>query len=128
MAGLDKVIRKLFETDVFGYSVNEPNPNERSSTYDRHEPVGVGIGLGSGEAYYLDLAAFDEREKAVAAIRDILTNKMLAKAAYDAKSVNGSLRKLDIRPTGTTDDVMAPHICSIPAGQATRSNFSRKYI
>ncbi|KXK02233.1 MAG: DNA polymerase I [Acidobacteria bacterium OLB17] len=106
MAGLDKVIRKLFETDVFGYSVNEPNPNERSSTYDRHEPVGVGIGLGSGEAYYLDLAAFDEREKAVAAIRDILTNKMLAKAAYDAKSVNGSLRKLDIRPTGTTDDVM----------------------
>ncbi|RIJ90506.1 MAG: DNA polymerase I [Acidobacteria bacterium] len=37
---------------------------------------------------------------------DILTNKFLQKAAFDAKSVNGALLKLGIRPVDLTDDVM----------------------
>lgn len=106
-ADLDKVIRKLFETDEFGYSVNDSNSDGHSSTYDKLAPLGVGIALGNGEAFYIDLEAFDsERDAAIIAIRDILTNKFLDKAAYDAKSINGTLLKLGIEPTALTDDVM----------------------
>ncbi|MBX3283018.1 MAG: DNA polymerase I [Acidobacteria bacterium] len=104
---LDKVVRKLFETDEFGYSVNDANSEGRTSVYDKLAPLGVGIALGNGEAFYIDLEAFEGgREKAVSTIRDILTNKFLDKAAFDAKSVNGTLLKLGVRPVAVTDDVM----------------------
>jgi len=106
-AEIDLLIRKLFETDEFGYSVNDGNSPERASCYEKLAPLGVGIALGNGEAFYIDLEAFEgDRDAAITAIRDILTNKFLHKAAYDAKSVNGALLKLGIRTTHLTDDVM----------------------
>ncbi len=106
-AEIDTLIRKLFETDEFGYSVNDANSPERASCYEKLAPLGVGIGLGNGEAFYIDLEAFEgDRDAAVVAIGDILTNKFLQKAAFDAKSVNGALLKLGIRPVDLTDDVM----------------------
>ena len=106
-AEIDTLIRKLFETDEFGYSVNDANSPERASCYEKLAPLGVGIGLGNGEAFYIDLENFgDDRNAAVVAIGDILTNKFLQKAAFDAKSVNGTLLKLGIRPVDLTDDVM----------------------
>lgn len=106
-AEIDHLIRKLFETDEFGYSVNDANSPERSSAYDKLAPLGVAIGLGNGEASYIDLEAFEgDRDAAIVAIRDILTNKFLHKAAYDGKSVNGALLKLGIRPSDLTDDVL----------------------
>ncbi|HQZ81825.1 MAG TPA: DNA polymerase I [Pyrinomonadaceae bacterium] len=104
---IDRLIRRLFETDEFGYSVNDANSPERASAYERLAPLGVGIALGSGEAFYIDLEAFEgDRDAAVSAIGDILTNKFLHKAAWDAKSVNSSLLKLGVRPADLTDDVM----------------------
>jgi len=106
-AEIDTLIRKLFETDEFGYSANDANSPERASCYEKLAPLGVGIGLGNGEAFYIDLEAFEgDRDAAVNAIDDILTNKFLQKAAFDAKSVNGALLKLGIRPVELTDDVM----------------------
>ncbi|MEZ5423264.1 MAG: DNA polymerase I [Pyrinomonadaceae bacterium] len=106
-AEIDTLIRKLFETEEFGYSVNDANSPERASCYEKLAPLGVGIGLGNGEAFYIDLEAFEgDRDAAVVAIGDILTNKFLQKAAFDAKSVNGALLKLGIRPVELTDDVM----------------------
>lgn len=106
-AEIDKLIRKLFETDEFGYSVNDSNSPERASCYAKLAPLGVGVALGNGEAFYIDLEAFEgDRETAVVAIRDILTNKFLHKAAFDAKSVNGALYKLGVRPVDLADDVM----------------------
>ncbi|HMM80673.1 MAG TPA: DNA polymerase I [Pyrinomonadaceae bacterium] len=106
-AELDKVIRKLFESDVFGYSVNDSNSDGRSSTYDKLAPLGVGIALGNGEAFYVDLENFEGGSaKAIGPLGDILTNKFLDKAAYDAKRVNGTLLKLGIEPTAVADDVM----------------------
>ncbi|HMU34790.1 MAG TPA: DNA polymerase I [Pyrinomonadaceae bacterium] len=106
-AELDKVIRKLFESDVFGYSVNDSNSDGRSSTYDKLAPIGVGIALGNGEAFYVDLENFEGGStKAIGPLGDILTNKFLDKAAYDAKSINGTLLRLGIEPTAVADDVM----------------------
>ncbi|MEZ5424196.1 MAG: DNA polymerase I [Pyrinomonadaceae bacterium] len=102
-AEIDTLIRKLFETDEFGYSANDANSPELAQAATTR----ARIRLGNGEAFYIDLEAFEgDRDAAVNAIDDILTNKFLQKAAFDAKSVNGALLKLGIRPVELTDDVM----------------------
>ncbi len=104
---LDKLIRRLFEVEQFSFHVGDGNSNEKSSCYDKLPPLGVAIGLGNGEANYIDLENFDGgRDAAITPLRDILTNIYLDKSTYDAKRNFGALLKLDIRPTHVRDDVM----------------------
>ena len=56
--GLDKLIRRLFEIDQWSFLSNDANSNEKASCFSKAAPNGVGIGLGNGEAFYIDLENF----------------------------------------------------------------------
>lgn len=104
---LDKLVRRLFETAQWSFHVNDSNSNEKSSCYDKLPPLGVAIGLGGGEAAYVDLEGFDGgRDRAVRPLHDILTNAYFERSAHDIKRNTGALLKLGIRPGPVCDDVM----------------------
>lgn len=106
-AGLDKLIRRLFETDRWSFHINDANSNEKASCYGKAAPLGIGIGLGNGEAFYVDLANFDGgSEAAVRPLRDILTNRFLEPSAHDEKRNLGPLLALGIRPEAVKDDLL----------------------
>src|SRR5437868_448636 len=52
---LDKLVRRLFEIEQWSFHVNDANSNEKSSCYEKVAPHGIGIGIGTGEAFYIDL-------------------------------------------------------------------------
>ncbi|MFM9903288.1 MAG: DNA polymerase I [Pyrinomonadaceae bacterium] len=105
--GLDKLVRRLFEIDRWSFHVNDANSNEKASCYGKPAPLGVGIGLGNGEAYYIDLVNFEGgADGATGPLKDILTNGFLEKSAYDEKRNLGPLLALGIRPESVKDDVL----------------------
>lgn len=104
---VDKMIRRLFEVEQWSYVVNDPGTNEKASCYGKQAPLGVGIGLGNGEAYYVDVANFEGGIDAVERpIRDILTNVFMDKVAYDEKKNLGPLLALGIRPEPVREDIL----------------------
>ncbi len=105
--GLDKLIRRLFEVDRWSYLANDSNSNEKASCFNKNAPNGIGIGLGNGEAFYIDLANFDGgSDAATHPLKDILTNEFLDKSAYDEKRNLGPLLGMGIRPTYVKDDIL----------------------
>src|SRR5205085_11500005 len=95
---LDKLIRRLFEVDEWSFHLNDSNSNEKSSCYEKQSPKGVAIGIGEGEAFYVDLDDFEAgRDKAVRPLKDIFTNPYMHKSAHDAKRAAGALLKLGIK-------------------------------
>ena len=105
--GLDKLVRRLFEAGQWSFHVNDTNSNEKSSCYEKLAPLGVAIGIGNGESFYIDIENFAEgRDAAVKPLKDMLTNGFLEKSAHDAKRNIGALLKLGIRPESVKDDTM----------------------
>jgi len=105
--GLDKLVRRLFEADRWSFHVNDANSNEKASCFSKEPPLGVGIGLGNGESFYIDLENFSGgREAAAGPLKDILTNGFLEKSAYDEKRNLGSLLGFGVRPESVKDDVL----------------------
>lgn len=103
----DKLTRRLFEADQWSFHVNDANSNEKASCFSKVPPLGVGIGLGNGEAFYIDIENFDGGIDAVKGpLKDILTNSFLEKSAYDEKRNLGSLLGMGIRPEGVKDDIL----------------------
>ncbi len=104
---LDKLTRRLFEADSWSYLANDANTNEKASCYGKEAPLGLGIGLGNGEAFYIDLEHFDGgTDAAQGTLKDILTNGFLEKSAYDEKRNFGPLLALGIRPEAVKDDIL----------------------
>lgn len=104
---LDKLTRRLFEADRWSYLANDANSNEKASCYDKEAPLGLGIGLGNGEAFYMDLENFEGgADAAKGTLKDILTNGFLDKSAYDEKRNLGPLLALGIRPESVKDDIL----------------------
>ncbi|MGB5013368.1 MAG: DNA polymerase I [Pyrinomonadaceae bacterium] len=104
---LDKLTRRLFEADSWSFLANDANTNEKASCYGKEAPLGLGIGLGNGEAFYIDLENFEDGiEAAKGTLKDILTNGFLEKSAYDEKRNLGPLLALDIRPESVKDDIL----------------------
>ncbi|MEO6656173.1 MAG: DNA polymerase I [Pyrinomonadaceae bacterium] len=105
--GLDKLVRRLFEVDGWSYQVNDANCNEKASCFSKEPPPGIGIGLGNGEAFYIDLENFDGGiEAATGPLKDILTNGFFETSAYDEKRNFGPLLGMGIRPEAVKDDVL----------------------
>src|SRR6478672_5752760 len=101
---LDKLIRRLFNVQTWTYHTNDSRSSDRSSCYEKEAPEGIAIGIGDGEAFYVDLENIDELSKRH--IRDILTNPFLYKQAHDAKRNAGSLLKIGIKPEPVKDDIL----------------------
>src|SRR6476620_11733803 len=59
-AELDRIIRRLFEVQTGSFHVNDKSSNDKSSCYERVAPHGLGIGLGNGDAAYVDLDGWKE--------------------------------------------------------------------
>jgi DNA polymerase-1 len=122
---LDKLIRRLFETEQWSFHVNDANSDERSSCYEKVAPHGMAIGLGNGEAFYIDLDNFDGgTDAALRPIADVLTNGFLDKTAHDAKRNAGSLLKLGIKPESVKDDVLVAAYLLDP----TRSSYPLDHL
>ncbi len=104
---LDKLVRKLFEADSWSFNVDDSNSNEKTSCFDKNDPLGVAIALGNGESFYIDLKDFSpDKEAAIGPLRDILSNGFLEKSSHDLKRNMGALLKLGITPEAVNDDTM----------------------
>jgi DNA polymerase-1 len=124
-ADLDKLIRKLWETEHWSFEVDDSNADERSSCFHKVPPAGIAIATAAGISHYVDLDNFkDGRDAAVGPLRDILSNGFLEKSAYDHKRNFSVLATLRIEPTAVTDDPMiAAYLLD-----STRSNYSVQYL
>ncbi len=106
-ADLDKLIRKLWETEHWSFEADTSNSDEKASSFDKLPPVGVAIATAAGAVHYVDLENFEGgRDAAVGPLRDILSNGFLEKVTHDYKSQLAALVKLGIRPEAVTDDTM----------------------
>ncbi len=122
---LDKLVRKLWETEHWSFEVDDSNADEKSSCFHKVPPAGIAIAVAPGIAQYIDIDNFkDGKESALAPLRDVLSNGFLEKSAYDHKRNFGVLATLDIEPTAVTDDPMiAAYLLD-----STRSNYSVQFL
>lgn len=105
-ADLDKLIRKLWETEHWSFEVDDSNSDAKASSFDKKEPLGVAIATAAGASHYIDLANFEGgKDESVAPLRDILSNGFLEKCVYDFKRNLSVLKKLDITPEAVSDDI-----------------------
>ncbi|HSK71747.1 MAG TPA: DNA polymerase I [Pyrinomonadaceae bacterium] len=104
---LDRLIRRLWETEHWSFEADDSNSPKDSGSYDKKEPPGVAIATGAGASYYVDLENFAEgKESALAPLRDILANGFLDKVTHDYKRNLAVLKTLDIEPEAVGDDTM----------------------
>ena len=104
---LDKLIRRLWETEHWSFQVDDTNSPPKADSYAKSAPLGVAISTGAGASYYIDLENFsDGKDAAVAQLRDILSNGFLEKVTHDYKCNLAVLKKLDIEPEAVEDDTM----------------------
>ncbi|CAN5608392.1 DNA polymerase I [soil metagenome] len=123
--GLDKLIRKLWETEHWSFEVDDSNADKKSSCFHKVSPAGLAIAIAPGSSYYIDLENFKEgKDAAITPLRDILSNGFLEKSAYDHKRNFAVLATLGIEPTAVTDDPMiAAYLLD-----STRSNYSPDFL
>lgn len=103
---LDKLIRRLWETEHWSFEVDGSNSPAKASSFDKLPPLGVAIATAAGASYYIDLENFqDGKESAIESLKDILSNGFLEKVTYDLKGNLAVLHKLGITPEAVVDDV-----------------------
>jgi DNA polymerase I len=104
---LDKLIRRLWETDHWSFQADDANSPPKADSYAKKEPTGVAIATGAGASFYVDLENFAEgRAEAVGQLKDILSNSFLEKVTHDYKCNLAVLHKLGITPEAVEDDTM----------------------
>ncbi|MDQ3800969.1 MAG: DNA polymerase I [Acidobacteriota bacterium] len=104
---LDKLIRKLWETDHWTFDADDSNSPKSAASYQKAAPCGVAIATGAGASHYIDLENFEGgREQAIEPLRDILSNGFLAKATHDFKRNLAVLKTIGIEPEAVEDDTL----------------------
>ncbi len=104
---LDKLIRRLWETEHWSFEVDDSNSPKSAASYQKAEPCGVAIATGAGASYYIDLANFEgEKNEAITPLKDILSNGFLSKCAHDWKRNLAVLNTIGIEPEAVEDDTM----------------------
>jgi DNA polymerase I len=104
---LDKLIRKLWETEHWSFDVNDAKTGARMSCYHKEAPEGIAIATGAGVAAYVDIENFkDGRDSAVGPLKDILSNGFLEKTTHDYKRNLAVLARIGIEPEAVVDDTM----------------------
>lgn len=122
---LDKLVRKLWETEQWSFDVNDSHTGPRLSCFHKEEPDGVAIATAAGVAYYVDIENFkDGRESAIGPLRDILSNGFLEKTTHDYKRNLAVLARIGIEAEAVVDDTMiAAYVLD-----TSRSNFTLPYL
>ncbi|HEY8561665.1 MAG TPA: DNA polymerase I [Pyrinomonadaceae bacterium] len=106
-AELDKLIRRLWETEHWSFQVDDSSSPPKADSYAKRPPLGLAIAIGAGASYYVDLENFEEgAEAAIEPLRDILSNGFLSKVTHDYKCNLAVLKKIGIEPEAVEDDTM----------------------
>jgi len=106
-ADLDKLIRRLWETEHWSFQVDDSNSDAKADSYAKQPPLGVAIAIGAGASNYIDFENFAEgKDAAIEPLRDILSNGFLQKVTHDYKCNLAVLKKIDIEPEAVEDDTM----------------------
>lgn len=106
-AELDKLIRKLWESEHWSFQVDDSNSVAKADSFAKKPPVGLAIATGAGASYYVDLENFEGgQELAVEPLKDILSNGFLEKVTHDFKCNLAVLNKIGIAPEAVEDDTM----------------------
>jgi DNA polymerase I len=106
-ADLDKLIRRLWETEHWSFQVDDSSSPPKADSYAKKPPLGVAIATGAGASYYVDLENFGEgAESAIEPLKDILSNGFLSKVTHDYKCNLAVLNKIGIVPEAVEDDTM----------------------
>lgn len=104
---LDKLIRRLWETDDWSFIVDDSNSVDKADSYSKSKPLGVAIATAAGFSNYIDLENFkDDKDEAIKQLGDILANGFLTKCTHDWKCNLAVLNKLGIEPAAVEDDTM----------------------
>ncbi|MDQ6788430.1 MAG: DNA polymerase I [Acidobacteriota bacterium] len=104
---LDKLIRRLWETEHWSFEVDDSNSPKSAASYQKAAPCGVAIATGAGASFYIDLENFDGgKAEAITPLKDILSNGFLAKCAHDFKRNLAVLNTIGIEPEAVEDDTM----------------------
>jgi DNA polymerase I len=104
---LDKLIRRLWETEHWSFQVDDSNSPPKADSYAKRPPLGVAIATGAGASYYVDLENFEGgNENAIEPLKDILSNGFLEKVTHDYKCNLAVLKKIGIEPEAVEDDTM----------------------
>jgi DNA polymerase-1 len=106
-ADLDKLIRRLWETEHWSFLVDDSNSAKKADSYAKKPPLGVAIAIGAGASFYIDLENFAEgKDAAVEPLKDILSNGFLEKVTHDYKNQLAVLHKSGIVPEAVEDDTL----------------------
>lgn len=104
---LDKLIRRLWETEHWSFIVDDSNTKDKADSFAKKEPVGIAIATGAGASYYIDIENFAEgKDEVVGQLKDILSNGFLEKVTHDWKCNLAVLQKIGIQPEAVEDDTM----------------------
>ena len=104
---LDKLIRRLWETEHWSFQVDDSNSAAKADSFAKKPPLGLAIATGAGASYYVDLENFEGGQaQAVEPLGDILSNGFLEKATHDLKCNLAVLKKIEIVPDAVEDDTL----------------------
>ncbi len=122
---LDKLVRRLFETELWAFDLHEVKENDKLSTFARTLPTGISIATAPGSSFYIDLENFaDDKDEAVNTLGELISNEFLTKTAYDAKRAIGCFHSRGFVPNGIADDTLiAAYLLD-----STRSSYDIDYL
>jgi DNA polymerase-1 len=104
---LDRLIRRLWESEFWSFEVDDSNSGAKADSYAKKPPLGVAIATGAGASFYIDLENFEGgQESAITPLGDILSNGFLSKCVHDYKRNLAVLKKIGIEPEAVEDDTM----------------------
>ena len=109
-ADLEPLVRKLWETEHWAFSVADSTPagaGTQGSTREQARPTGLAISSAAFTSAFIDLAGFEGgAEAAVVGLRDVLGNGLLEKSVHDLKRATALLAPLGIELEGVADDTL----------------------
>src|SRR5690242_17950977 len=105
---LDDLVRTLFDAEHVGIAVADSTPagtGEQECFTELQATRGIAFSTKAGVAAYVDLEKFSgEVSKAVATLRDVLSNGLIEKSVHDVKRAVGLLDRFNIKLEGVKDD------------------------
>ncbi len=105
---LDDLIRTLFDAEHVGIAVADSTPagtGEQECFTELQATRGIAFSTKAGVAAYVDLEKFSgDVSKAVATLRDVLSNGLIEKSVHDVKRAVGLLDRFNITLEGVKDD------------------------
>ena len=107
---LEKLTRKLFDTDHWSFAVAGPTPagaGTQTSVRGAARPAGVAISTAANTAAFVDLDNFEGgAEAALPHLRDVLSNGLLSKSVHDLKRATALLAAAGVDLEGVSDDTL----------------------